>query len=81
MGYQKAVLLSGFGFLFEPEQSPLVGSWRALRAGHVDAWLWGLANGSPVSAGAPWAAAALLGAWALGLGLVLRHIHRSLRPA
>lgn len=81
MEYKKAVLVSGFDFLFVPEQSPLVGSWRALQAGHVDAWLWGLANGSEPSAGALLAAAALLGAWAIAFGLVLLRIHRSLRLA
>lgn len=80
MGYQKAVLASGFDFLFVPEQSPVLGSWHALRAGHVDAWLYGLARGSELSAGAPLAAAILLGTLTLAFVLVLRRLRRSLRP-
>jgi hypothetical protein len=81
MEYKKAVLVSGFDFLFVPAQSPLIGSWRALRAGHVDAWLFGLARGFELSAGAPGLAAALLGACAIVFALVLRRIRRSLRFA
>ena len=65
MGYHKALLVSGFDFLFVPQKSPLVGSWRALADGHVDAWLWGIARGSEAHAAAPGVAAALLCAWAL----------------
>jgi hypothetical protein len=81
MEYKKAVLDSGFDFLFVPEQSPVIGSWRALQAGHVDAWLFGLVSGSELSAGAPLAAAALLGAWAIVFLLVLTRLRRALRPA
>jgi hypothetical protein len=78
MGYQKAVLDSGFAFLFVPDRA-IVGSWRALQAGHVDAWLWGLARGSELSAGAPLVVIALLGAWAIALVLVLQRLRSSLR--
>ena len=81
MDYIHAVQRSGFEFLFVPGQSPIVGSWRALEAGHVDAWLWGLARGSELAAGAPLAAAALLGVWAIVFGGVLWRIRSSLRLA
>jgi hypothetical protein len=55
-----------------------VGSWRALRAGHVDAWLWGLAHGSAGVPAAPLAAAVLALLWGLGLALALRGLRRSL---
>ncbi len=81
MDYKNAVLRSGFDFLFVPEQSPIIGSWRALQAGHVDAWLWGLARGSELQAGAPGVALVLLATWAIALVLVLRRLRRSLRLA
>ena len=81
MGYHKALLVSGFDFLFVPEKSPLVGSWRTLGDGHVDAWLWGIAHGSEAHAGAPGLVAALLFAWALTAGFVGLRLWRSARRA
>jgi hypothetical protein len=76
MGYHKALLVSGFDFLFVPQKSPLVGSWRVLAEGHVDAWLWNLARGSEAHAGAPGLAAALLAVWALVTTLVVARLLR-----
>jgi hypothetical protein len=81
MGYHKALLVSGFDFLFVPEKSPLVGSWRALGNGAVDAWLWGIARGSEAHAGAPGFALVLLLAWALVAGFVGLRLFRSARRA
>jgi hypothetical protein len=76
MGYQKAFRDAGFAFLFVPTESPIVGSWRALVAGHVDPWLWGLARGSELRSGAPFAPAVLLALWCVALGLVLRRLRQ-----
>jgi hypothetical protein len=81
MGYHKALLVSGFDFLFAPDKSPLVGSWRALGDGAVDAWLWGIARGSEAHAGAPGFALALLLAWAAVAGWVVLRLRRSVRGA
>ena len=75
------VSVAAFDFLFVPGQSPIVGSWRALRQGHVDAWLFELARGSEDLAGEPLAAVVLLALWALAFAGVLRGLRRSLRGA
>jgi hypothetical protein len=78
MDYHQSVLRSGFDFLFVPGQSPILGSARAVAAGELDAWLWGLATGFD-GAGAPAAAALLLALWALALGFALSRLRRSVR--
>jgi hypothetical protein len=79
MGYKQAVARSGFAFLFEPSESPILGSWLALRAGHVDAWLFDLARGSAGVPAAPLGAALLVALWAVCLGFAVRGLRRSLR--
>ena len=74
MRYQEALLASGFDFLFVPQRSPLVGSWRALAAGNVDAWLWGT-----LQAGSWGLALVLLAGWALALAFAARGLRRALR--
>jgi hypothetical protein len=55
-----------FSFLFDPAYSPALLFLRLFfRGGHLDLWLWQLAQGAPGVAPAPAAAAALLAGWAL----------------
>jgi len=79
MDYHAATLRSGFDFLFVPDESPLLGAARAVFAGDVDAWLYGLAVGFDGAPGAPLAAALLLASWALALGFALSRLRRALR--
>jgi hypothetical protein len=78
MDYHAAVERSGFDFLFAPGRSPILGSVRAVLAGELDPWLWGLATGAYGAPAAPLAAALLLVAWALALAFAVRGLRRHL---
>ena len=80
MNYPQSVLRSDFDFLFLPDQSPILGSARAVFAGQLDAWLFWLATGFDGAEGAPLVAALLLALWALALAFALSRLRRSARP-
>ena len=58
-------------FLFEPEQSPLLGGLRLLWSGPWDTWLWWLWRGWPGESGSPAAVVTILVGWALAFALAL----------
>jgi hypothetical protein len=65
-------------FLFRLDETPLEGSLRALAAGEIDAWLWGLWHGWDGAPGHPVAAAVLVALWGAALALALRALRRGL---
>lgn len=68
-------------FVFLPDFTPIEGSVRAIAAGEIDAWLWGLWRGWDGEPGRPVAALALALAWAILVGLCARALRRELAPA
>jgi hypothetical protein len=68
-------------FVFLPDRSPIEGSWLALQAGHVDAWLHGVWYGWPGKPGAPAVAAVLLSLWIVSVVVSARSLRRSLAAA
>lgn len=66
----------GMRFVFLPDLTPIEGSVRAIAAGQIDAWLFGLARGFDGEPGHPGAALALALAWAVLFGLSVRALRR-----
>jgi hypothetical protein len=58
-------------FLFEPEQSPLLGGLRLLWSGPWDIWLWWLWRGWPGESGSPAAVVTILVGWTFAFSLAL----------
>lgn len=67
-----------FRFVFLPDFTPIEGSLRAIAAGELDAWLWGLWQGWDGQPGRPAAAFALAALWVILFGLCLRALRREL---
>jgi hypothetical protein len=68
-----------YEFMFIPDQSPIVGSARALAAGYLAPWICALARGWPGFAPRPGPALLIFVAWAVCFGLALALLARRVR--
>jgi hypothetical protein len=65
-------------FVFVADQSPILGSARALFSGHVDVWLWNLGRGTSAAQPQPLAALLVAIAWAALVAFAGRQLQRAL---